>query len=269
MSILPSSLKQSLGGFPPPVVIDVRPPAACAAGGMLCGAVHRDPAQLGAWAGDLELGRPVIVYCELGHEPSERVAGSLRDRGYDARHLAGGFEAAARESLPLQPWPTKPPTVWVTRERPKVDRIACPWLIRRFIDPEARFLYVPDGDVLAVAASTGAVPYDVPGVAFTHDGEKCSFDAFIARYELTDPALGHLADIVRGADTSRFDLSPVSAGLLALSLGLSALVPDDHRMLRHGLVIYDALYIWCRSLQSETHNWPPAMPSTSSGMASS
>ena len=135
---------------------------------------------------------------------------------------------------------------WVTRERPKIDRIACPWLIARFIDPAPEFLYVPADRVLAVAAETGAVPYDIPGVEMTHDGELCSFDAFIGKYQLKDPALQHLALIVRGADTSRLDLTPQSAGLYAISLGLSHRYADDHEMLRHGLVMYDALYAWCK-----------------------
>ena len=146
---------------------------------------------------------------------------------------------------------------WVTRERPKIDRIACPWLIRRFIDPDAEFLYVAAGDVLQVAAQQGATPYDIPGVEMSHVGEKCSFDAFLAKYRLDDPALQQLAAIVRGADTSRLDLTPQSAGLYAISLGLSQVHADDHEMLRHGLVLYEALYAWCESCQSETHNWPP------------
>ena len=150
-------------------------------------------------------------------------------------------------------------TRWVTRERPKIDRIACPWLVLRFIDPTAEFLYVPAAQVLAVAARTGATPYDIPGVEMTHVGEHCSFDAFIARYGLDDPALQQLATIVRGADTDRPDLAPQSAGLLALSLGLSQLFADDQAMLQQGLVVYDALYAWCRSCQSETHHWPPKM----------
>jgi len=145
---------------------------------------------------------------------------------------------------------------WVTRERPKIDRIACPWLIKRFIDQDPEFLYVPPDQVLAVAKETNAIPYDVPGVEFSHVGERCSFDAFLNKYRLTDPALQHLAKIVRGADTSRHDLTPQSGGLFAISLGLSANFPDDHEMLRHGMVIYDALYSWCRNLQAETHNWP-------------
>ena len=148
---------------------------------------------------------------------------------------------------------------WVTRERPKIDRIACPWLISRFIESEAEFLYVPAGEVLAVARDTGAIPYDVPGVELSHVGEQCSFDAFLAKYALTDPALERLAVIVRGADTSRLDLAPQSAGLYAISLGLSANIPDDHEMLKAGMVMYDALYSWCKSGQGETHNWPPAM----------
>ena len=147
---------------------------------------------------------------------------------------------------------------WVTRERPKIDRIACPWLIDRFIDAEPEFFYVPSSRVLKVAEETGAVPYDVPGVKFTHVGDHCSFDAFLAEYKLNEPALQRLAVIVRGADTSRHDLTPQSAGLFAISLGLGEVFPDDHEMLRHGMVVYDSLYAWCRSLQSETHNWPPA-----------
>jgi hypothetical protein len=147
---------------------------------------------------------------------------------------------------------------WVTRERPKIDRIACPWLIARFIDKAPEFLYVPSGDVLTVAEKADAVPYDIPGVKFSHVGEKCSFDAFLAEYQLDDPALQKMALIIRGADTSRLDLTPQSAGLFAISLGLGAVFEDDHTMLRHGMVMYDALYAWCRSLQGQTHNWPPA-----------
>jgi len=148
---------------------------------------------------------------------------------------------------------------WVTRERPKIDRIACPWLIARFIDKEPEFLYVPPGDVLGVAEKTGAVPYDIPGVEMSHVGELCSFDAFLSKYGLDDPALAQLAAIVRGADTSRLNLTPQSPGLYALSLGLSHTFPDDHEMLGHGMVMYDALYAWCQSCQAETHKWPPKM----------
>jgi len=148
---------------------------------------------------------------------------------------------------------------WVTRERPKIDRIACPWLVARFIDREPEFLYVPAADVASVARETGATAYDVPGVELTHVGDLCSFDAFLSKYKLHDKALAQMALIVRGADTSRLDLAPQSAGLYAVSLGLSNLYTDDHEMLRHGLVVYDALYAWCRSCQGETHAWPPKM----------
>jgi len=147
---------------------------------------------------------------------------------------------------------------WITRERPKIDRIACPWLIERFIDKEAEFLYVPSSDVLKTSAETGAIPYDIPGVEMGHAGELCSFDAFMKKYDLTDPALQQLAMIVRGADTSRLDLAPQAAGLLAISLGLSHNFQNDHEMLKQGMVIYDALYAWCQELQGETHNWAPS-----------
>jgi hypothetical protein len=148
---------------------------------------------------------------------------------------------------------------WVTRERPKIDRIACPWLIARFIDKEPEFLYVPAKDVKQVAQDTGAVPYDIPDVEMTHVGDMCSFDKFLSKYNLTDPALLHMAKIVRGADTSRLDLTPESSGLYAMSLGLSQNFSDDHEMLGHGMVMYDALYAWCKSCQAETHQWPPKM----------
>lgn len=145
----------------------------------------------------------------------------------------------------------------ITRERPKIDRIACPWLVARFVDPQAEFLYVPARDVMRVAAETGAIPYDIPGVELTHVGELCSFDAILGKYKLEEPALQQLAVIVRGADTSRLDLTPQSGGLYAISLGLSQNFSVDHEMLKHGMVMYDALYAWCRSCQAETHNWPP------------
>ena len=146
---------------------------------------------------------------------------------------------------------------WVTRERPKIDRIACPWLIARFIDKEAEFLYVPSSKVLSTAKDTGAIPYDIPGVEMGHDGELCSFDAFIKKYKLTDLALQQLATIVRGADTDRLDLAPQAAGLLAISLGLSRNFTNDQEMLKQGMILYDALYSWCKELQDEKHNWYP------------
>jgi hypothetical protein len=146
---------------------------------------------------------------------------------------------------------------WVTRERPKVDRVACPWLIARFIDREPEFLFVPPAEVMRVARETGAIPYDVEGVELTHEGPRCSFDAFLSRYRLRDPALDELATIVRGADTARLDLAPQAPGLLAISLGLSHVFGDDHEQLGHGFVIYDALYAWCRHARAETHDWNP------------
>jgi hypothetical protein len=146
---------------------------------------------------------------------------------------------------------------WITRERPKIDRIACPWLIARFVDKTPEFLFVPAADVLAVAKQTGAIPYDVPDVELSHVGELCSFDAFLKKYALTDSGLQQLAIIVRAADTAHLELAPQAAGLLAISLGLSQVFADDHEMLRHGLVMYDALYAWCRAGQGETHGWPP------------
>ena len=147
---------------------------------------------------------------------------------------------------------------WITRERPKIDRVACPWLIARFIDREPEFLFVPPGDVIRVAENTGAIPYDVEGVELSHVGPLCSFDAFIAKYDLAgDAALAQLAVIVRGADTARMDLAPECAGLLAVSLGLSRLYRDDHEQLRQGFVVYDALYAWLREARRETHSWNP------------
>lgn len=142
---------------------------------------------------------------------------------------------------------------WVTRECPKIDRIACPWLIARFIDKDPEFLYVPNARVLDTAQETGAIAYDIPGVEMTHVGALCSFDAFLSKYKLTDPGLMQLAEIVRGADTSRLDLTPQSPGLYALSLGLSQNFSDDHEMLKHGMVMYDALYAWCKTCQAGTH----------------
>jgi hypothetical protein len=146
---------------------------------------------------------------------------------------------------------------WITRERPKIDRIACPWLIARFIDKEPEFIFVPPAEVLPKAQELDAIPYDVEGVELTHDGPLCSFDALLKKYELTDAALHDLAVIVRGADTARPDLAPECAGVLAVSIGLSQLFRDDHEQLRHGLVVYDALYAWLTHARGETHTWNP------------
>jgi hypothetical protein len=146
---------------------------------------------------------------------------------------------------------------WITRERPKIDRVACPWLIARFIDEQAEFLFVPPNEVSQLARESGAVPYDVEGVDLSHEGPLCSFDAFLTKYQLHDPALATLAAIVRGADTDRLDIAPQCAGLLAISLGLSRLFQDDHEQLRHGFVVYDALYAWLRDARFERHSWNP------------
>src|SRR5512139_1919267 len=169
--------------------------------------------------------------------------------GLHLPHLITQRRRACRLRLPQLEAAMK----WITRERPKIDRIACPWLIARFIDHDAEFLYVPGADVLRIAAEQNATPYDVPDVEFTHAGELCSFDAFLKRYHLTDPALQQLAAIVRGADTDRLGLAPESAGLYAISLGLSHNFSDDHEMLVHGMVMYDSLYAWCLRCQKEKH----------------
>jgi hypothetical protein len=148
---------------------------------------------------------------------------------------------------------------WITRERPKIDRIACPWLIARFIDKDPIFLFVPAAKVMSQASATGAIPYDVPDVELSHVGPLCSFDAFLNKYNLRDPALDRLAIVVRGADTGRPDLAPEASGLLAISLGLSRKFADDHEMLKFGMVMYDALYAWAAEAHKEKHGWPPNM----------
>ena len=150
------------------------------------------------------------------------------------------------------------PSQWVTRERPKIDRIACPWLIIRFLDPKAQFHFAPSAEVVAAGKRLKAEPVDIPGVRFSHRGELCSFDAFVADFQLKDEALNMVARIVRGADTGRLDLAPEAAGLLAVSLGLSRNYADDHAMLNAGLGVYDALYAWAKEARSEKHGWPPA-----------
>ena len=248
-SITASHLKSALAGAQPPLLIDVRrSPAFRAAADMAVGALRRDPAQVASWAKELPRASSVVVYCVHGHEVSQGVAKALRESEISAHYLEGGLEegwkAAAGELLGK---PKDAASRWITRERPKIDRIACPWLIARFIDHDAEFLYVPTKEVLRTAKEREAIPYDVPDVHFSHDGELCSFDAFLKTYRLTDdPALARLAVIVRGADTARLELAPQAAGLLAVSLGLSRNFNDDHEMLKHGMVVYDALYSWCK-----------------------
>jgi rhodanese-related sulfurtransferase len=243
----------------PPLLIDVRHRDAFeSAADMACGALRRDPESVSTWAKALPAASTVVVYCIHGHQVSQGVAQALRAQGIDCYYLEGGLEDGWRaHAAPLDRKPVNAATRWVTRERPKIDRIACPWLISRFVDADAEFLYVPTPSVRQTADATGAVPYDVPGVAFTHDGPLCSFDIFLRHYRLTDPALRQLAQIVRGADTGELALAPQAPGLLAVSLGLSRLFSDDHEMLDHGMVLYDALYAWCREGQAETHTWNP------------
>ena len=257
-SIAPSQLRADIAGRTPPIVIDVRrQPAFTSSREMIRGALRRDPEQVEAWAKSLPAASSVVVYCVHGHEVSQnggRGARCDRRRRPIPRWRSRGLEGI-REALDSKP--ANASTTWVTRERPKIDRIACPWLISRFVDPEAEFLYVPSKDVLKAAEESGAVPYDVPDVHFTHDGDLCSFDAFLKHYRLTDPALHELATTVRGADTGRLDLAPQAPGLAAISLGLSRNFRDDHAMLMHGMVMYDALYTWCKEGKQEVHTWNP------------
>jgi rhodanese-related sulfurtransferase len=252
-------LRAALASKEPPLVIDVRrQPAFVSATDMVSGALRRDPEQITHWSKTLPKAAGVVVYCVHGHEVSQEAAAALRGEGLAASYLEGGLEEGWKGTRgALDRKPAGGSTRWVTRERPKIDRIACPWLIARFIDPDAEFLYVPSKEVVSVAQQKEAIPYDVPGVHFTHEGELCSFDAFLRHYRLTDPALQELATIVRGADTARLDLAPQAAGLAAMSLGLSRNFTDDHEMLRHGMVMYDALYTWCRQGKQEVHTWTP------------
>jgi rhodanese-related sulfurtransferase len=249
--------------FPGPVVLDVRrEPVYAAADRSLPGALRRDPEALLGWAGQLEPLRPVVAVCAFGHNVSHDVAEALSDRGFDATYLDGGIAAWTALGFPLAPKPAAA-SVWVTRARPKVDRVACPWFIRRFMDPDARFVFVPPRDVTRVAAQSGGTAFDIPGAPYTHADEtadeRCTFDAFVARHRPDDPALSRLASIVRGADTSRPQLHPAAAGLFATALGMSALVADDAMLLRTAFPLYDALYLWCRDLQEEVHAWPPTI----------
>lgn len=253
-----SELRSQIAGKAPPIVIDVRRPTAFAeADAMISGALRRDPEQVRAWAKSLPRANAFVVYCVRGGEVSQGTAASLVEAGLNARYLEGGFEAWKVAAGALDRKPRAAATRWVTRERPKIDRIACPWLIARFVDAQADFLYVPSKQVLSAAKERDAVPYDVPDVHFSHEGERCSFDAFLRHYRLNDPALADLATIVRGADTARLDLAPQAPGLAAISLGLSRNFDDDHEMLRHGMVMYDALYTWCKEGKQEVHTWNP------------
>ena len=250
-AINPLELKQRLAAFPPSALVDVRRKAAFDEDPhVVPGAIRRLPEDVDRWALSLEPWRSVVVYCVRGHEVSQNAASALRARGFDARYLVGGIEQWKADGLPTRPF--APPTRWVTRERPKIDRIACPWLVRRFIDAAAEFFYVPTAEVRRFAEANHAEPYDVPDVSYTHRGPECSFDAFIRLHDLDHPALAALATIVRGADTGAPELAGEAPGLLSVSRGLSALFADDHEMLKWGMLVYDSLYARCR----ETHKDP-------------
>jgi rhodanese-related sulfurtransferase len=236
-SITPEQLRQSLRSSTPPLVIDVRrKPRFLESAYLIKGALRRDPETISKE--NVPVGADIVVYCVHGHEVSQNAAKAL-----GARYLEGGIEHWREEGGDTMTKPAGAPTRWVTRERPKIDRIACPWLIRRFIDADAQFLYVPAEEVKKTA---DAIPFDVPGVEFGHHGERCSFDAFVQQFNLRDAALDRLARIVRAADTNRLDLAPEAAGLLAISSGLGKNFADDHALLAQGMVVYDALYAACR-----------------------
>ena len=202
--------------------------------------------------------RRAIVICTKGRKLSEGAAAWLRTAGWQAEVLEGGTLAWAAAGLPMVPLSVLPPagTPWVTRHRPKIDRIACPWLIRRFIDPAARVLFVAPAEVEAVADRFGAIPFDIEGVAFSHRGENCSFDALLDDFQLHTEALDRMATVIRAADTDRHGLAPQAAGLLALSVGLSRMYRDDLLQLEAGIALYDALYRWARDGHDEGHDWP-------------
>jgi rhodanese-related sulfurtransferase len=213
------------------------------------------------WAGTIGE-RNVIVICQRGEKLSHGVAAWLRHDGVAAENLEGGFEAWQKSGLPLVPADKFPDrdafgrTVWVTRERPKIDRIACPWLIRRFVDPNAIFLFTKASEVLLIADRFKAAAFDIEGVHWSHRGERCTFDVMVEEFGLKTDAMLHLATMVRAADTSKLELVPEAHGLLAASLGLSRMYDDDLQQLDAGMVLYDAFYRWCRDAKEETHNWP-------------
>jgi rhodanese-related sulfurtransferase len=264
----PQELIPLIGTGQCPLIVDVRRADAFASSpARIAGAMWRDHMRTDDWLPQLPDHARIVVYCTYGHNVSEIAAARLAAAGADAAMLEGGIEAwiaaggavVPREAPGLEAG-LPSPSVWVTRERPKIDRIACPWLIRRFIDPLAVFHFVAAEWVKDIADETGWIPFDVKDVFYSHRGEECTFDTLIAESGLSDPALLHLARIVRGADTARMDLEPQAAGLLAVSLGLSAIEEDDLRQLEKGMVIYDALYGWCRYAVAETHNWPVKTP---------
>lgn len=268
-SISPEQFLAMLGSADAPLVLDVRGEERFRESErILPGARRCAPDQVAAFAAANGPAQ-VIVYCVHGLQVGEQAAVQLRAAGWNARYLQGGIDGLVEHGLPtIRKRPDlgvagDMPSRWITRERPKIDRVACPWLVRRFIDPAAEFFYVPTDQVFAEAARLKAVPYDIPGAPISHEWERCSFDALLGAFELRLPALDALATIVRGADTDRLSLAPQAAGLLAVSLGLSRLhANDDPAMLAAAMPVYDALYEWCRAGQGETHSWrvhtPPA-----------
>ncbi|MDI7864784.1 sulfurtransferase/chromate resistance protein [Rhizobiaceae bacterium n13] len=244
-----------------PMILDVRSDDDFAANPcLLPGAVRRDYRTVADWAPQ-HRGQAVVAVCAKGHKISEGVAAYLRLAGTAAEVLEGGIDAWRLAGYPLVPAAKLPGgrttggTVWVTRSRPKIDRIACPWLIRRFVDPAAVFLYVTPAEVEAVAVEFGGMPFDIEGAFWSHRGEDCTFDTMVKEFVLAIPALEHVARIVRGADTDRLDLAPEAAGLLAVSLGLSRGFADDLQQLEAGMVVYDGLYRWARDATQEKHDW--------------
>jgi len=247
-----------------PVIVDVRIEEDYQSDRRLIpGACRRDYHGIGSWAGSLS-GKSVVVTCQKGLKLSQGVAAWLRHEGIASESLEGGFEAWRSAGLPLLRADKLPPpdsqgrSVWVTRARPKIDRIACPWLIRRFADPSAVFLFVSASEVAAVADRFNATPFDVEGVFWSHRGGNCTFDTMIEELDLQTAPLLQLATIVRGADTARHDLAPQAAGLLAASLGYSRMYKDDLAQLDAAMGLYDAFYRWCRDATDEAHNWPSA-----------
>ena len=261
-SIASEKLARLIGTPRCPALLDVRADGDFSADPRLVpGSVRRSPDTACEWVAEFR-GRSVVVLCQRGLKLSHGVAALLREAGAAAEVLEGGFGGWAQGGLSLVPTAKLPPrnqqgrTLWVTRERPKIDRIACPWLIRRFVDPAALFLFVAPSEVEAVAEQFGGAPFDIEGVFWSHRGESCTFDVMVDEFGLASPALLRLATIVRGADAARLDLAPEAPGLLAASLGLSRMYGDDLEQLEVGLTLYDAFYRWSRDATSETHNWP-------------
>jgi rhodanese-related sulfurtransferase len=261
-SISVEKLSRLIGTPKCPVLVDVRTDEDFGLSPkLLPGSVRRGYRDVAEWAADLG-GRHAVVVCQKGQKLSHGTAALLRVAGLSADTLEGGFVAWEEATLPLVPASKLPPrdmqgrTLWVTRERPKIDRIACPWLIRRFVDPQAVFMFVAPAEVEAVGEKFAAAPFDIEGVFWSHRGELCTFDVMIEELGLATPPLKRLATIVRAADTARLDLVPEAPGLLAASLGLSRMYADDLEQLEAGLNLYDAFYRWCRDATTETHNWP-------------